>query len=136
DFGRGPLATVIVQRGTLRVGDAIVSGSYSARVRAMFDDRGQNVKEATPGTPVRVIGWSGTPDSGAAFRAVKNVREAEKLAEEEQYRLKQAATTAASAPKEVSVEQLFANIAATQHKVLKLIIKTDVFGSAEAVRTV
>ncbi|MBS0633326.1 MAG: translation initiation factor IF-2 [Verrucomicrobia bacterium] len=136
DFGRGPLATVIVQRGTLRVGDAIVCGSNFARVRAMFDDKGANVKEATPGTPVRVIGWSGTPDSGATFKAVKNVREAEKMAEEEQLRQKQVVTTAAAVPKEVSVEQLFANIAATTAKVLKLIIKTDVFGSAEAVRSV
>ncbi len=136
DFGRGPLATVIVQRGTLRVGDAIVCGPHFARVRAMYDDRGENVKEATPGTPVRVIGWSGTPDSGATFKAVKNVREAEKIAEQEEFRIKQVATTAASTPKEVSVERLFANIAATQAKVLKLIIKTDVFGSAEAVRNI
>ncbi len=136
DFGRGPLATVIVQRGTLRVGDAIVSGATYAKVRAMFDDKGDNLKEAPPGTPVRVIGWSGTPDSGATFKAVKNNREAEKLAEEEQFRLKQVITTAAAVPKEVSVEQLFANIAATQAKVLKLIIKTDVFGSAEAIRSV
>jgi translation initiation factor IF-2 len=136
DFGRGPLATVIVQRGTLRVGDAIVSGPNYAKVRAMFDDQGKNVKEATPGTPVRVIGWTGTPESGASFKAVKNSREAEKLAEEEQLRLKKAATSAAAAPKEVSVEQLFANIAATQAKVLKVIVKTDVFGSSEAVRNV
>ena len=136
DFGRGPLATVIVQRGTLRVGDAIVCGPNYAKVRAMFDDKGNNLKEAPPATPVRVIGWSGTPDSGATFRAVKNAREAEKLAEEEQLRLKKEATTAASAPKEVSVEQLFANIAATQQKTLKVIIKTDVFGSSEAVRNI
>lgn len=136
DFGRGPLATVIVQRGTLRVGDAIVSGANFAKVRAMFDDQGKNVKEATPGTPVRVIGWTGTPESGASFKAVKNSREAEKLAEEEQLRLKKVATTAAAVPKEVSVEQLFANIAATQAKVLKVIVKTDVFGSSEAVRNV
>ena len=136
DFGRGPLATVIVQRGTLKVGDAIVCGPYYAKVRAMFDDQGNNVKEATPATPVRVIGWSGTPDSGAQFKVVKNAREAEKLAEEEQLRIKKVATTAAAAPKEVSVEQLFANIAATQAKVLKVIVKTDVFGSSEAVRNI
>jgi translation initiation factor IF-2 len=136
DFGRGPLATVIVNRGTLRVGDALVCGPHHAKVRAMFDDQGRSVKEATPATPVRVIGWSGTPDSGAIFKAVKNTREAEKLAEEEQLRIRKAATTAAAAPKEVSVEQLFANIAATQAKVLKLIIKTDVFGSSEAVRSI
>ena len=136
DVGRGPLATVIVQRGTLRVGDALVCGPYFARVRAMFDDQGKTVKEAAPAAPVRVIGWSGTPDSGATFKVVKNAREAEKLAEEEQYRLRKATTTSDATPKEVSVEQLFANIAATQEKVLKLIIKTDVFGSAEAVRSV
>lgn len=136
DFGRGPLATVIVQRGTLRVGDAIVCGSQFAKVRAMFDDEGRNVKEAPPSTPVRVIGWSGAPESGASFKAVKNARMAEDLAEEEQLRIKQVSTKAASAPKEVSVEQLFANIAATQAKVLKVILKTDVYGSAEAVRNI
>ena len=136
DFGRGPLATLIVHRGTLRVGDAVACGPHYAKVRAMFDDQGKNVKEATPGTPVRVIGWSGSPDSGAVFKVVKNTREAEKLADEEQLRLKKVTTTADAVPKEVSVEKLFANIAATQAKVLKLIIKTDVFGSSEAVCSV
>ncbi len=136
DVGRGPLATVIVQRGTLRVGDALVCGPHWAKVRAMFDDQGNNLKEAPPATPVRVIGWSGTPESGSVFKAVKNAREAENLAEEAQQALKKATTTADAAPKEVSVEQLFANIAATQQKTLKVIIKTDVFGSAEAVRNV
>ncbi len=136
DFGRGPMATVIVQRGTLRVGDAIVSGQHYARVRAMYDDQGNNLKEASPATPVRVIGWSGTPESGASFKVVKNIRTAETLAEEEQLRLKQVITSADAVPKEVSVEQLFANIAATQAKVLKVIVKTDVFGSAEALRNV
>jgi translation initiation factor IF-2 len=136
DVGRGPLATVIVQRGTLRVGDALVCGPHYAKVRAMFDDTGENLKEALPATPARVIGWSGTPDSGTAFKAVKNAREAEKLAEDAQHLLRKATTTSDAAPKEVSVEQLFANIAATQAKVLKLIIKTDVFGSSEAVRTI
>jgi translation initiation factor IF-2 len=136
DVGRGPLATVIVQRGTLRVGDSLVCGPHWAKVRAMFDDQGRTIKEATPATPVRVIGWSGTPDSGATFKAVKNAREAENIAEEEQHRLRKVATTSAAIPKEVSVESLFANIAATQQKVLKVIIKTDVFGSSEAVRNV
>jgi translation initiation factor IF-2 len=134
DVGRGPLATVIVQRGTLRVGDAVVCGPHWARVRAMFDDQGRNLKEAPPSTPVRVIGWSGAPDSGASFKVVKNARDAEKLAEEEQYRLKKITTASDAAPKEVSVESLFANIAATQQKTLKVILKTDVYGSTEAVR--
>jgi translation initiation factor IF-2 len=136
DVGRGPLATVIVQRGTLRPGDALVCGSHWAKVRAMFDDQGRPLKEAPPATPARIIGWSGTPDSGAAFTAVKNAREAENLAEEETLRLKKVATTAAAVPKETSVEQLFANIAATQRRALKLIIKADVFGSTEAVRQI
>jgi translation initiation factor IF-2 len=136
DVGRGPLATIIVQRGTLRVGDALVCGPHWAKVRAMFDDQGGNLKEAPPSTPVRVIGWSGTPESGATFKAVKNAREAEKLAEEAQHLIRKATTTSDATPKEVSVEQLFANIAATQAKVLKVIIKTDVFGSAEAVRNI
>ncbi len=136
DVGRGPLATVIVQRGTLRVGDAIVCGPNWAKVRAMFDDQGRSIKEAPPSTPARVIGWTGTPDSGTTFKVVKNAREAEKLAEEEQYRLKKITTTADAAPKENTLDSLFANIAATQQKVLKVIIKTDVFGSTEAVRNI
>jgi len=136
DFGRGPMATVIVQRGTLKVGDALVCGTHYARVRAMFDDQGRNIKVAPPSTPVRIIGWSGTPDSGATFRAAKNARDAEDQAETERLRLRQVATRAAAAPKEVSVDQLFANIAATQARTLKVILKTDVFGSTEAVRNV
>ena len=135
EVGRGPLATVIVQRGTLRVGDALVCGPNWAKVRAIFDDQGRPLKEAPPGTPARVIGWTGAPDSGATFKAVKNAREAENLAEEEAQRLKKEAGAAAP-PQDVSVEKLFANIAATQQRTLKLIIKTDVFGSAEAVRNI
>jgi len=136
EVGRGPLATVIVQRGTLRVGDAIVCGPHWAKVRAMFDDQGNNVKEAAPSTPVRVIGWSGPPDSGAKFAAVKNAREAEDLAEEEQHRLKKETITADAAPKDTSLDALFANIAAAQEKVLRMVLKSDVFGSLEAVRNV
>jgi translation initiation factor IF-2 len=134
DVGRGPLSTVIIQKGTLRTGDAIVCGSHWAKVRAMFDDQGRPIKEALPSMPVRVIGWSGTPDSGATFRGAKNARDAENLAEEEAHRLKKEVTTVDSAQKDISVEHLFANIAATQQKVLKIIVKADVFGSAEAVR--
>jgi translation initiation factor IF-2 len=134
DVGRGPLSTLIVQKGTLRTGDAIVCGSHWAKVRAMFDDQGRPVKEALPSMPVRVIGWSGTPESGATFQAAKNAREAENLAEEEAHRLKKEVTTVDSAQKDISVEHLFANIAATQQKVLKVIIKADVYGSAEAVK--
>jgi translation initiation factor IF-2 len=136
DVGRGPSATVIVQRGTLRTGDAIVCGANYARVRAMFDDRGEPVKEAPPSTPVKIIGWSGTPDSGATFRGVKNAREAERLAEEEQDLLNKATVTLDSKPKEISVEKLFAEIAASQQKTLRVVLKCDVFGSIEAVRNI
>ncbi|MBI5382877.1 MAG: translation initiation factor IF-2 [Opitutae bacterium] len=135
DIGRGPLATVIVQRGTLRTGDALICGQHWCKVRAMFDDKGATVKEAGPATPVRVIGWSGPPDSGAPFKAVKNAREAEKLAETEEQRLRKE-NAAAAVPKDISVASLFAEIAATQQKTLKVIVKTDVFGSSEAVRHV
>jgi translation initiation factor IF-2 len=134
DVGRGPLSTVIVQKGTLRTGDAIVCGSHWAKVRAMFDDQGNPVKEAPPSMPVRVIGWSGTPSSGTLFRGAKNAREAENLAEEDAHRVKKEVTTVDSAQKDISVEHLFANIAATLQKVLKIIVKADVYGSAEAVR--
>ncbi len=134
DAGRGPSATVIVQRGTLHTGDAIVCGPHYARVRAMFDDRGESVKEAPPSMPVKIIGWSGAPDSGVAFKTVKNAREAERLAEVEQDRLKKETVTLDSKPKEVSVEKLFAEIAASQQKTLRVVLKCDVFGSIEAVR--
>src|SRR6478736_3900131 len=136
EVGRGPLATVIVQRGTLRVGDAIVCGPHYAKVRAMFDDQGNNIKEAPPAMPVRVIGWSGAPDSGAKFVSAKNAREAEKLAEEAEDLLKKTTVSEDAAPKDVSLDALFANIAATQAKVLRVVIKSDVFGSLEAVKNV
>ncbi len=136
DGGRGPLATVIIQRGTLRVGDAIVSGPYWAKVRAMFDDQGGNVNEAPPSAPVRVIGWSGAPDSGSKFAVVQNSREAESLAEGEQQRLKKESVVAAAHPKDTSLDVLFANIAAAHEKVLRVVLKSDVCGSLEAVRNV
>ena len=136
DVGRGPLATLLIQRGTLKVGDSLVCGAQWCKVRAMYNDQGETIKEAPPSLPVRVIGWSGAPDSGSTFKVVKNNRAAEDLAEDEQIRLKKELTSAASVPKNVSVDQLFADIAANQSKVLKLIIKTDVFGSTEAVRHV
>ena len=135
DPGRGPLATVIVQRGTLHVGDAIVCGPHYAKVRAMFDDQGNNLKEAPPAMPVRVIGWSGAPDSGAKFVAAKNAREAEHIAEEEQDRLRKVNVTDAAVPKDTSLDALFANIAAAQGKALRVVLKSDVFGSLEAVRS-
>ncbi len=136
DAGRGPLATVIIERGTLRVGDAIVCGSHYAKVRAMFDDQGNNIKEALPAMPVRVIGWSGAPDSGAKFVSAKNARDAERQAEEASDLLKKSNVTDAAVPKDTSLDALFANIAAAQAKMLRIVLKSDVFGSLEAVKNV
>ncbi|MEO9112330.1 MAG: translation initiation factor IF-2, partial [Lacunisphaera sp.] len=136
DAGRGPLATVIIERGTLRVGDAIVCGSHYAKVRAMFDDQGNNIKEAPPAMPVRVIGWSGAPDSGAKFVSAKNAREAERQAEEASDLLKKTNVTDAAVPKDTSLDALFANIAAAQAKTLRIVLKSDVFGSLEAVKNI
>ncbi len=136
DPGRGPLATVIIERGTLRVGDAIVCGSHYAKVRAMFDDQGNNIKEAPPAMPVRVIGWSGAPDSGAKFVSAKNARDAERQAEEASDLLKKSNVTDAAVPKDTSLDALFANIAAAQAKTLRIVLKSDVFGSLEAVQNV
>jgi len=136
DVGRGPLATVIVQRGTLRVGDALVCGPHYAKVRAMFDDQGNTMKEAPPAMPVRVIGWSGAPDSGAKFTTAKNAREAERLAEEAADLLKKSTVTEDAVPKDITIDALFANIAATQAKVLRVVLKSDVYGSLEAVKNV
>jgi len=136
DVGRGPLATVIVQRGTLRVGDALVCGPHYAKVRAMYDDQGNTLKEAPPAMPVRVIGWSGAPDSGAKFITAKNAREAERLAEEAADLLKKSTVTEDAIPKDITIDALFANIAATQAKVLRVVLKSDVYGSLEAVKNV
>ncbi len=136
DVGRGPLATIIVQRGTLRVGDALVCGPHYAKVRAMYDDQGNTLKEAPPAMPVRVIGWSGAPDSGAKFVTAKNAREAEHLAEEAADLLKKSTVTEDAIPKDITIDALFANIAATQSKVLRVVLKSDVYGSLEAVKNV
>ena len=137
DPGRGALATVIVERGTLRVGDAIVCGPHYAKVRAMFDDQGNNVKEAHSAMPVqcdRLVRV--TPDSGAKFTSAKNAREAERLAEEASDLLKKSNVTDAAVPKDTSLDALFANIAAAQAKTLRVVLKSDVFGSREAVQNV
>ena len=135
EVGRGSTATVIVQRGTLRVGDAVVCGAASTKIKALFNDKGEQVKEAGPATPVKIIGWSATPDAGTLFKVVKNEREAKALAEAAEHALRKVAGTAAATPKDISVEKLFAEIAATHKPLLKVVAKCDVFGSGEAVRT-
>jgi len=134
EVGRGSTATVIVERGTLKMGDALVCGAVYTKVKALFDDQGKQVKSAGPATPVKIIGWSGPPEAGAKFKAVKNEREAKGIAEENEQVLKNVVTGDAAVPKDTSIDALFASIAATQKRMLKVVLKCDVFGSVEAVR--
>jgi translation initiation factor IF-2 len=128
DKGRGPLATVLVQRGTLRVGDVFVAGASSGKVRALVDDHGRQVKEAGPSVPVEVLGLSAVPSAGDPFTVVENEARAREVADYRQGVLDRKRTT--SAP--VSLENMFANHASTT-KELALVVKADVQGSVEAI---
>jgi translation initiation factor IF-2 len=128
DKGRGPLATVLVQRGTLRVGDVFVAGASSGKVRAMIDDHGRQVKEAGPSMPVEVLGLSAVPSAGDPFTVVENEARAREVASYRQGVLDRKRTT--SAP--VSLENMFANHASTTME-FPLVVKADVHGSVEAI---
>jgi translation initiation factor IF-2 len=130
DRGRGPVATILVQSGTLRVGDAFVVGSFSGRVRALNNDRGEKVKEAGPSIPVEVIGLPGVPGAGDQFVVVKDERVAREIAESrlQKQRLAEAAIGAGK----MSLDDLFARIKTGDVKELAVVIKADVQGSAEA----
>ncbi len=128
DKGRGPLATVLVQRGTLRVGDVFVAGASSGKVRAMIDDHGRQVKEAGPSMPVEVLGLSVVPSAGDPFTVVENEARAREVAAYRQGVLDRKRTT--SAP--VSLENMFATHASTT-KEFPLVVKADVQGSVEAI---
>ncbi|MDB5719607.1 MAG: translation initiation factor [Alphaproteobacteria bacterium] len=128
DKGRGPLATVLVQRGTLRVGDVFVVGAIAGKVRAMIDDKGKQVKEAGPSVPVEVLGLSGVPSAGDTLTVVDNEARAREVAEYRQTLLDRKRTT--SAP--VNLENMFAS-RASMAKEFPLVIKGDVQGSVEAI---
>ena len=128
DKGRGPLATVLIQRGTLRVGDVFVAGASSGKVRAMIDDQGRQVKEAGPSFPVEVLGLSAVPSAGDPFTVVENEARAREVAVYRQSVLDKKRTTAAP----VSLENMFATHASTIKEV-PLVIKADVQGSTEAI---
>jgi translation initiation factor IF-2 len=128
DKGRGPLATVLVERGTLRVGDVFVAGASSGKVRAMIDDHGRQVKEAGPSVPVEVLGLSVVPSAGDPFTVVENEGRAREVASYRQGVIDRKRTT--SAP--VSLENMFATHASTT-KELPLVVKADVQGSVEAI---
>jgi translation initiation factor IF-2 len=130
--GRGPTATVLVQQGTLRVGDALLAGPYYGRVKALINDLGQQVKEAGPSIPVKVLGLDGAPSPGEEYNVLKNEREARELAEDRRDKLRLGKL---EAPPRVTLENLFEAIADEKHKVFKLIIKGDVQGSVEAIVT-
>ncbi|QIK95421.1 translation initiation factor IF-2 [Sphingomonas sp. HDW15A] len=128
DKGRGPLATVLVQRGTLKVGDVIVVGAASGKVRAMIDDHGRQVKVAGPSAPVEVLGLSSVPHAGDRLTVVENEARAREVATYRQGVLDKKRTTAAP----VSLENMFANRASTTIE-FPLVVKADVQGSAEAI---
>jgi translation initiation factor IF-2 len=128
DKGRGPLATVLVERGTLRVGDVFVAGASSGKVRALVDDHGRQVKEAGPSVPVEVLGLSAVPSAGDPYTVVENEARAREVATYRQSVLDKKRTT--SAP--MSLENMFASHASTT-KELPLVVKADVQGSVEAI---
>ncbi|HEY2601370.1 MAG TPA: translation initiation factor IF-2, partial [Thermoleophilaceae bacterium] len=130
DPGRGPVVTLLVQRGTLKVGDALVAGAHWARVRAMNDYRGERMKQAHPGDPVEILGFEGVPEAGEHFRVVENDRRARQLAGERANRLKTEALARRQGVR-VSLEDVFAR-AQEGIKELNLVLKADVAGSLEA----
>jgi translation initiation factor IF-2 len=131
DPGRGPVVSVLIQRGTLRVSDALVAGAHFGRVRAMHDFIGNKVKRATPGEPVEVLGFDGVPEAGEIVRVVENERRARQLAGERANRLKTEALARRSGRK-VSLEDVFKLAQAGTVKELSLVVKADVAGSLEA----
>jgi translation initiation factor IF-2 len=133
DPGRGPVVTLLVQRGTLTVGDALAAGSHWGRVRAMHDFLGARVKEALPGDPVEVLGFDGVPEAGETVRVVENDRRARQLAEERGLRLKQEQQARRSGRKR-SLEDVFKSIQTGELQELALLVKADVAGSAEAIQ--
>ena len=128
DKGRGPLATVLIQRGTLRVGDVFVAGASSGKVRAMIDDKGKQVKEAGPSVPVEVLGLSAVPAAGEPFTVVENDARAREVAAYRQGLLDRKRTTTAP----VSLENMFASRASSTME-FPLVVKADVHGSIEAI---
>ncbi len=128
--GRGPVATVLVQRGTLHVGDIFVAGGEWGRVRALVDDRGAQIKDAPPGTPVEVLGLNGAPLAGDDFSVVDTESRAREITEFRQRRKREAAIAAGGRG---TLEEMFAQIASGTAKELPIVVKSDVQGSLEAI---
>ncbi|MFN8131610.1 MAG: translation initiation factor IF-2 [Solirubrobacteraceae bacterium] len=132
DPGRGPVVTLLIQRGTLKVGDALVAGAHWGRVRAMNDFHGDRAKAARPGDPIEILGFDGVPEAGEFVRVVENERKARQLAGERANRLKTEALARRSGVK-VSLEDVLELARKGQVKELNLVLKADVSGSLEAV---
>jgi translation initiation factor IF-2 len=133
DPGRGPVVTVLVQRGTLQVGDSLVAGPQWGRVRAMHDFTGERVEAAVPGMPVEVLGFDGVSDAGEFVQVVENDRRARQLAQERETRLKTEALARRQARK-VSLDEVFARAQEGEIKELNIVLKADVAGSLEALQ--
>ncbi|HRJ13210.1 MAG TPA: EF-Tu/IF-2/RF-3 family GTPase, partial [Alphaproteobacteria bacterium] len=128
--GRGAVATILVQKGTFRVGDIIVTGAESGRIRAMHDDHGKNIKEAGPGKPVEIIGLTAVPNAGDDFIVVENETKAREIAE---FRLRKRRELLNLATKKNTLENMFSDIKTGARKELAIIVKGDVHGSVEAI---
>jgi translation initiation factor IF-2 len=133
DVGRGPVATMLIHRGTLKVGDAIVAGDAWGRVRALYDYRGERIQEAAPGEPVEILGFDRPPPAGELGRVVENERRARDLAHQRGERLRREAMAKQSSGGGVSLESLFTQMQAGAVQDLNLVIKGDVQGSVEAI---
>jgi translation initiation factor IF-2 len=128
--GMGPTATVLVRKGTLRVGAGIICGPYWGKIRALIGDKGQRVKEAGPATPVKIVGLSGLPDAGAEFTVVKNDKEARELSEQRQLEDR---ANASAEPRHARLEDIMGQIEEGEKKRLRIVLKADVQGSLEAI---
>ena len=135
DRGRGPVGTVLVQRGTLRQGDIVVAGSEWGRVRAMLDDKGKQMAVAGPSTPVEILGLSGAPSAGEPFVVVENESRAREITEFRERRQRDKAAGAAAGARG-TLDQMLARIQAGEQKEVAVLIKADVQGSAEAIQVV
>lgn len=131
DKGRGPVATILVQEGTLREGDAYVCGTYSGRVRSMFNDKGQKITSAGPSVPVEVLGLSGVPNAGDDFVVLADEKQAKLVAEHRQLKAREKELSRTT---KVTLEKLYEQIRDGQVKEINVILKTDVQGSMEAIR--